>query len=64
MSPTKEQLIDKLLLDYKCELSGMIAENTQREYEGNAMAFPEDSFVSLQKRFQVSFDELCKYQGE
>lgn len=44
---TKNQYIEKMLIDYRTELAGMIAENRQREIQGFSVAYVERHFQEL-----------------
>ena len=46
------------MLKLSCELEGMKAENKQREFAGRAMAYVEDSFVILGRKFDLLLDVL------
>lgn len=44
---TNEQYIEKMLIDYKVSLEGMLAENKQRELNGFSPAYVERHFQEL-----------------
>lgn len=55
------------LLDLRCQIEelicqreGMIADNKQREFEGNAMAYSEDSFLILQRNLEFVRQQIQK----
>lgn len=48
---TVDQLNDKLLLDYRAELEGMISENKHREMKGLSQAYGEQEFAILSQRY-------------
>ena len=49
---TIDQYNEKALIDYRCELEAMLAENKLRESQGKAQAYGEDAFRSLQDNYQ------------
>ena len=54
MSGTQELLYFKMnLLQAEIEMNGMIAENKQREIEGKAMAYTEESFMFLIEKHRI-----------
>ena len=43
------------------EREGMIADNKQREFQGQAMAYVEEQFLKLREALQGELDFLLKY---
>lgn len=54
----KALYIKARLLQAEIEMNGMIAENKQREIEGNSMAYAEQDFLCLILDYGI--DKICK----
>ena len=59
--------LDKLLqfelrmLAARIEMEGMIAENIQREIEGQSMAYTEEAFFSIEERNSIRPEDYPKF---
>lgn len=45
------QYHEKLLLDYRAEIEGMVSENRLRERQGNSPAYGEQEFANTSNRY-------------
>lgn len=55
------QRCEVMILTYRMQMEGMIAENKQREVTGQSMAFVENDFLKLMSNLEKTYQEMSYY---
>ena len=54
---------ERRMLEARIEMEGMVAENKQREIEGNSMAYTADAFNNLINTHHIGYNDYPYYRG-